>query len=359
MAYSVQIIPHVLDFHFEAGTSRGVLHQKPTWYIVVQAADGTRGIGEAGPLKGLSLDDQPGFEAALQAQALAWEQLRLPTQPEAVGSFVKETVSDAWPSIRFGLETALLDLLHGGKRLIYPGDLPFGESHIPINGLIWMGDRSFMKEQIGQKLDSGFSCLKMKIGAIDFEEELALLNLIRSQFGPADLILRVDANGAFGPEEALGKLKQLARFDLHSIEQPIRAGQWEDMHRLCQQSPIPIALDEELIPMQAFAERRHMMEQIQAPYIILKPGLLGGFTDSLEWIALAKEEGCGWWLTSALESNIGLNGISQFTAHVHAQGHQGLGTGQLYTNNIPSPMQIKEGMLQYDQSADWDLSVLS
>ena len=358
MSKSTGIVPHTLDFTFDAGTSRGVLRQKPAWYLLLRDEQGREGIGEAGPLKGLSVDDQPNFEGHLRKMARRWEQMDWPQSPADVATFVKNQVPDAWPSIRFGLETALLDLLHGGERIIFPGDLPFGESQIPINGLIWMGDREFMFQQIGDKLDAGFTCLKMKIGAIDFATELDLLGYIRQQFGPDKLILRVDANGAFAPHEAMDKLKQLAAFDLHSIEQPIMAGQVEAMQQLCQVSPVPIALDEELIGVAAFAERRRLLESIRPPYIILKPSLVGGFADCDEWISLCEELEIDWWMTSALESNIGLNAISQYTAHKQAKGHQGLGTGQLYSNNIPSPMVIDRGHLCYEQSQVWDLSLI-
>ena len=253
-----------------------------------------------------------------------------------------------YPSIRFGIETALLDLKHGGTGMLF--DTPFskGKAGILINGLIWMGNPAYMMEQTEAKLLLGFKCLKMKIGAIGIEQELLFLRTLRDRFPVSQLELRVDANGAFMESEAIPILEQLASIHIHSIEQPLAAGGWEAMGRICRQSPIPIALDEELIGLYNSQERIEMLEIIRPQYIILKPSLLGGFQASQEWIQLASERNIGWWVTSALESNIGLNAIAQWASSFPLQMPQGLGTGALYTNNVPSRLCIRGEQLWLD-----------
>jgi o-succinylbenzoate synthase len=254
-----------------------------------------------------------------------------------------------FPSIRFGLEMAYLDLKNGG------GQSYFGSfENIKINGLIWMGDPDFMMTQLEQKLEEGWQCIKVKIGAIDFDDEIKILQSIRNRFGKNKLELRVDANGAFTKNDVKEKLEQLSKFDLHSIEQPIKPGQWGFLSELCQTSPIPIALDEELIPIIEESKRIEMLDKVKPHYIVLKPSLLGGFSESEKWIKLAKEQNIGWWITSALESNIGLNALSQWTAKMKPQGYQGLGTGQLFTNNIPSPLKVKSGKLSIEKLPIWN-----
>jgi o-succinylbenzoate synthase len=267
--------------------------------------------------------------------------------------FLTDLVGEAYPALHFGFETALLDLRHGGQRVIFPGPFPKGKTAIPINGLIWMGPAAQMRTQIEEKLAQGYTCLKMKIGAIDFAAECGLLAAVRDRFPPEQITLRVDANGAFSPAEAPRKLEILSGFGLHSIEQPIRAGQAAEMARLCRESPVPVALDEELIGVQRYADKRELLTRLRPPFIILKPTLLGGFAHCREWIELAGGLGIGWWMTSALESNVGLNAISQFTASLHPTLPQGLGTGQLYHNNIPSPLRIRNGQLLYEQGIEW------
>lgn len=355
--FSVQIIPHSLEFKFPAGTSRGVLHQKTSWFLLLEA-QGIMGIGEAGPLPGLSPDDRPDFAAQLRKVGEALQACQLPQDPQQAEKLAEQLASPAFPSIRFALETALLDWVNGGRRQLFDNDFSRGRKAIPINGLIWMGDKEGMRQRIGQKIDEGYHCLKMKIGAIDFEQECALLAAIRKDFSAEQISLRVDANGAFSPKEALWKLEQLSRYKLHSIEQPVKAGQPDLMHDLCRQSPVPIALDEELIGLEAETAGDALLKSIQPQYIILKPGLLGGFSASRRWIELAEKSSIGWWVTSALESNIGLNAISQFTGGLEVEMPQGLGTGQLYHNNISSPLCIKEGTLTYEQGGNWDIDIL-
>ncbi len=332
----------MLDFKRPGGTSRGVLHQKETYFILIRST-AKMGIGECGLFRGLSYDDRPDYESKLQ-----WLCQNINVEPEVL---MKELIE--FPSIQFGLEQALLSLNSEDKFELFTSDFSMGLDRIPINGLIWMGDESFMNEQISAKLKEGFTTLKMKIGAIDFNTELKVLQGIRDRFDPTQLELRVDANGAFKVKEALRKLEQLAVFGIHSIEQPIKAGQLKSMQELCETSPIPIALDEELIGVLAYAQKKKLLSSIKPQYIILKPSLVGGFKGSEEWIHLCESLGIGWWITSALESNIGLNAIAQFTYRLKSKLPQGLGTGALYTNNIDSPLFVRQGTLGYDRQHKW------
>lgn len=356
---NLRFFPHTLRFRFPAGTSRGVLHDKVSWYILIEQ-DGIQGIGEAGPLPGLSPEPLQEMEGQLAILSQRIKNEPAPGNEQEVLALAARLTGLQWPSIRFALETALLDWLAGGNKILFKNAFSLGEGEIPINGLIWMGEKETMQERMQQKLQEGYSCLKMKIGAINFREECAILAEVRKHFTADQLMLRVDANGAFSPEEAMEKLHQLAAYDIHSIEQPIRAGQPEAMYRLCREAPVPIALDEELIGVDVRKEGSPLLNKIEPQYIILKPGLIGGIAASREWIALAEAQGIGWWITSALESNIGLNAISQFTANYPLAGQpQGLGTGQLYHNNIPSPLQIEKGSLFYDKDQVWDLKIFN
>lgn len=327
---------HTFYFKRPSGTSRGVLTEKHSWFIEIYNEDNPsiKGIGECSVIPGLSPDfiDFETYENQLSLVCKNIEQY----------SSNSDLLID-YPSILFGLETALLDLKNGGNKIIFENSFSKGERRIPINGLIWMGDASFMQEQIEQKLNEGFSCLKMKIGAIDFETEIQLLTSIRKRFSSDKIILRVDANGAFSPTEAMNKLDRLSDFDIHSIEQPIKQGQWNEMKQLCLNTKVPIALDEELIGINSTAEKINLLETIRPQYIILKPSLHGGIKGCQEWISLAEELSIPWWITSALESNIGLNAICQFTAEYQNNLPQGLGTGGLYTNNIESNLTIEKG----------------
>jgi o-succinylbenzoate synthase len=342
MQYAFEIIPYTLHFHQPAGTSRGVYHDRKSWYVFLTSPEFPlrTGIGECAPLPDLSCDALPDYEQRLTK---ACEQLVLNGAPDY-------EALRAYPSILFGLETALRHLQTGTFAL---WDTPFSRSEagIPINGLIWMGSKEQMLAQIEQKLARGFRCVKLKIGAIDFDQEITLLQYIRQRFSASEIELRLDANGAFSPKDALQKLERLSQFTIHSIEQPIRAGQWDIMADLVNTSPIPIALDEELIGVNAPEEKERLLEAIQPHYIILKPSLHGGFQGSAEWIDLAKKRDIGWWITSALESNIGLNAIAQWCGTLNVSMPQGLGTGQLFTNNIPLPLVIQHDQLWYqDQS---------
>ncbi len=344
-------IPYKLLFRQPAGTSRGVLHAKESWFIYIenQDRDDIFGIGECSLIEGLSPDPRENFEQELHT---------LCDNINEHESWTKKR-GNLYPAIRFGLETALLDLINGGRRVFGQNEFTAGRKGIPINGLIWMGKPDFMKEQIYEKLDAGFKCIKFKVGAVDFEQELELLRLIRSEFGPETIEIRLDANGAFSPVEAPEKLKRLSAFSLHSIEQPIKQGQPEAMASLCESSPIPIALDEELIGLSDPVARRKLLNVVKPQYIVLKPSLLGGLYSTAAWAMLADTLDIKWWVTSALESNIGLNAIAQWTYLNAPAMAQGLGTGQLYTNNIPSPLVIEKGMLFYKPGLPWDLNILN
>ncbi|QHI35841.1 L-Ala-D/L-Glu epimerase [Kordia antarctica] len=333
---------HILDFKRPSGTSRGILKQKETWFIVLHH-DGKQGIGECGILRSLSIDDVPEYE----------EKLRWTCENIQLGKEVLLMELIQFPSLQFGVEQAFLSLVSETPYLLFPSEFTRGNKEIEINGLVWMGDVDFMKSQIEDKLKAGFSCIKMKIGAIDFETELKLLQSIRNEYSVNDIELRVDANGAFTPENALEKLKILSELQLHSIEQPIKQGQVDEMAKLCKETPLPIALDEELIGIFDIKQKKKILETIQPQFIILKPSLVGGFAGSSEWISLAEKNNIDWWITSALESNIGLNAIAQWTYTLHNKLPQGLGTGSLYTNNFDSPLTIQNGALHYEISTSW------
>lgn len=355
----IKYLKHILNFRFQAGTSRGVLTEHPTY--ILQLFDENEpeivGLGEAGPLKGLSMDDRPDFEKCVQNFCQNFNQNNFQNSTKVTFKYIQENTIKL-PALRFAIETALLDLQHGGKRLIYPNSFYLEAKPLSINGLIWMGDETFMNQQIEAKLEAGFSCIKMKIGAIDFETELKLLRKIRQNYSVQEITLRVDANGAFSPETALSKLEKLAELDLHSIEQPIRQGQIEASKNLCKETPLPIALDEELIGIDVEKEGKNLLQIIESQFIILKPTLLGGLENTRKWIQIAEELHIGWWITSALESNIGLNAICQFTAEFNPTLPQGLGTGQLYHNNFDSPLTISSGFIQYEKNKNWILDKL-
>jgi len=334
-----------LNFIRPAGTSRGVLHSKPSWILHLKDKEVT-GKGEISIIPGLSPEflDQASFEKKIEdvvsmLNSGAWD-----SQQGIDASFLDSLVS--YPSILFGIETALLDFKNGGNGVCFDNAFSRGEQQIPINGLVWMGTTEFMQEQIDQKVQAGFTTIKMKIGAIDLESELAILKVIRKRFTGDQLTLRVDANGAFTKEEATKILQQLAALEIHSIEQPIPAGNVSDMKELCASTPVPIALDEELIGIYPKEDKTRLLETIRPQYIILKPSLHGGVSGTQEWIQLAEELQIPWWMTSALESNIGLSAICQFTAQYNNSLPQGLGTGSLYSNNFESKLEVTNGFIQ-------------
>lgn len=328
-----------LIFKQAAGTSRGVMKTKNSWIITLEK-DGFIGRGEISIIEGLSPDfkDISSFEAKIEETCL-----QIGTWSIEYGAW-KEQLKE-FPSILFGVETALLDLQNGGKGIIFNNEFSRGQRKIPINGLIWMGSEEFMLEQIEQKIAEGYSTLKMKIGAIDFDTELRLLKSIRKNYSEKEMTLRVDANGAFSPNVAIKVLDQLAELQIHSIEQPIKAGQWLEMKELCSNTPTPIALDEELIGITDISEKIKLLETIRPQYIILKPSLHGGISGTKEWIELAESRNIPWWITSALESNIGLNAICQLAGEYNNPLPQGLGTGSLYENNIPGDLSVENGFI--------------
>lgn len=328
MSYSASFEKHLLKFKKPAGTSRGFLLEKPCWLLKIKDNEqGIEGIGECSIIPGLSIDNE----------------LLIDEWLHAVCNKINETQNlsehfpglEKFPAIQLALESAILDLKGGGKRVLFDNPFSRGEEGIKINGLVWMAGVEDMFGQAKDKIETGFSTLKFKIGAIDFEAELNLLQKVRNAFGQ-EIEIRLDANGAFSNDEALAKLERLSKFHIHSIEQPIKPGNWAEMQKICKNSPIPIALDEELIGIAGTGQKTELLKTTQPQYIILKPSLIGGFKAADEWIALAEEKSTGWWATSALESNIGLNAISQWTAEKNPGLPQGLGTGGLYVNNFPS-----------------------
>lgn len=318
---------------------------KDTWFLrLTDSESGATGMGECALFAGLGCDDLPDYEDVLRSTCRAIERGEMPAL-------------DRYPSIKFGVETALADLRSGGCMQPFGGKWYEGREPITINGLVWMGSANLMMKRVEEKLNAGFRCLKMKIGGVDFESELEILRTIRSEFDPASLELRLDANGAFTPDNALERLDRLARFDVHSLEQPVKAGQPEAMARICRESPISIALDEELIGVMP-AERERLLDAVNPQYIILKPSLCGGFEGADRWIELAELRGIGWWATSALESNVGLNAIAAWVAAKNPSLPQGLGTGMLYTDNIISPLRLCGHSIVYDPNAAWDIPQL-
>ncbi|MGV6861476.1 MAG: o-succinylbenzoate synthase [Putridiphycobacter sp.] len=316
-----------LNFKQPSGTSRGILTTKDSWLIKIwdNATPQIYGLGEASIIKTLSPDWSTSYESKIEEVC---QDINFYSTSEGMASLKQ------FPSILLAVETALLDLKNGGNSIIFESEFTTSASPININGLIWMGNKDFMLEQIKSKLELGFDCIKLKIGAIDFESELELLKFIRSNFSKDAIEIRVDANGAFNPDEALKKLNALSKFDIHSIEQPIKQGQIDEMHNLCANTPLPIALDEELIGINEVSEKLNLVKNIKPQYLIFKPSLIGGFSGTDEWINIANTQKINWWITSALEGNVGLNAIAQYTFTKANKLPQGLGTGQLFTNNF-------------------------
>lgn len=365
MSLKASLHKRVLEFNFNVRTSRGSMKDKTSWYIKIweEQMPEVFGVGECGPLPGLSVDHTPQLEATLQGlvdminlRSLVLEDIQVPLSE--YNSFLRSEFPliqfEQFPAITFALETAFLDLANGGQRLLFTNTFTQGKP-IPINGLIWMGGLDFMLQQVEIKIRDGFRCLKLKVGGIDFEKECDVLQYIRRKYFRDNITIRLDANGAFKPDEAIDKLNILKRFDIHSIEQPIKPGlpQWEGF---CAKSPIPVALDESLIGISDFEKKKELLESVRPQFLILKPSLHGGLQSCQEWIGLARQMDIGWWITSALESNVGLNAIAQFTANYPALLPHGLGTGQIYSNNIESPLAVNKGNLFLENSLSWDFS---
>lgn len=339
----LEFAPYLLTFKEPGGTSRGVMTEKPTFLIKLydESDPGRFGIGEAAVFPGLSPEADGNY---------VWKLTELMANV-AIG---KTTDLSHHSSILFGFEQAILDFSNGCRGIYFPGPFTAGDKEIEINGLVWMGDFDIMIERINQKVKQGFRCLKLKIGAIDWQKELDMLRYIRNNYSAGSLTIRLDANGAFSPEDCLPKLHELAKFDIHSIEQPIKAGNSQNMAKICNESPIPVALDEELIGKGTLEERIKTLDEIKPAYIILKPALCGGFSGAAEWIEEATKRGVGYWVTSALESNVGLNAIAQWTASVNASGPQGLGTGGVFTNNFVTPVALHGDKLSFNPSVGFD-----
>jgi O-succinylbenzoate synthase len=336
----------ILHFRKPAVTSRGIMHTKPAWYVYLydECEPQIKGIGECSIIPGLSVDDASKIESKLAEICRKINE----------GTFnFKRSIID-FPGINFGVETAFLDLQAKGTKVLFPSDFTHGAEGIKINGLIWMDTLENMMEQVEAKINQGFRCIKLKIGALDFNSELLILKNIRQRFSAKELQVRVDANGAFTFQEAREKLSRLEEYDIHSIEQPIVPTQIERMAELCRTSPVDIALDEELIGKFTFENKRKLIELIHPQYLVLKPGLLGGIKESTDWINIASEFNIGWWVTSALESNIGLNAISQWTYNLGNISYQGLGTGSLYGQNVGSPLIVRGEKIFYDPQLKWN-----
>lgn len=352
MALRASFYKQVFHFNFSARTSRGRMRDRTSWFIMVwDETDSTLyGLGECAPLPGLSVDDKPDYEQVLQLVVDSVGNLSVSSTD--LLSDVKRIVPAGYPSILFGLEMAVLDLANGGKRIIFNNSF-IQSVPVPINGLVWMSDLDLMLQQASDKIAEGFTCIKIKVGGLNFEKECDILHYIRKKYYREDITLRLDANGAFKVEEVMYKLNALSQFKIHSIEQPIKPGLAE-MEELCRKTPIPIALDEELIGVEGAEAKQKLLERIKPQHIILKPSLHGGIQGSQEWIRIAEKLKIGWWITSALESNVGLNAICQFTANYPITVPQGLGTGKLYDDNVPSPLEVKKGSIFYNPKLSWN-----
>ena len=335
----LEFAPYELIFKEKAGTSRGTLLTKQTWFLRLTDEDrpSISGYGEAALFEGLSPESGPGFETKLRETA---------REIRDTGEIPWDKIKD-FSSLIFGLEQALFDLRNGGKSLYFGVESSLRNKQVEINGLVWMGNREEMTERLRIKLREGFKCIKIKIGAINLEDEISLLRHIREDKYLRDVEIRLDANGAFSPDECPGILKELSQFDIHSIEQPIKAGQWREMAEICRNSPIDIALDEELIGIADPLRREEMIRSIRPKYLILKPALCFGFSGAKDWIEKAEKHGVGWWVTSALESSVGLDALTQFVMTLNVEMPQGLGTGNLYVNNFSSPLQLTGDRLHY------------
>lgn len=343
-------IERTLHPRFELGTSKGAINARTVWYLIAWDHDrpGVRGVGEAALFPGHSRE----FPADVK--------LKLTELCAETGDWERRLAGDLVdvPSVRFAVEQCLRDLAAGGTKTLFPSEFTLGRRPIPINGLVWMGDKATMRQRIREQIDGGYTTVKMKIGAIGIDDELALLKAVRAEYGPGDITLRVDANGAFSAQQAPEVLKRLADLDVHSIEQPVAPGLYEVMAELCASSPVPVALDEDLVGLNTREGRVDLLDTVRPRFIVIKPSLVGGWAATQEWIDLAKARGIGWWITSALESSIGLNAIAQFTAAQHVTIPQGLGTGRVYTDNIRCPLVAERGHLHYRPELEWDLALL-
>jgi len=325
------------------------MNDRKVWFLKVSDENGNSGIGEVAPIERLSPESPKDIPEELELVMSKIVDLDKPESESDVWEMAKKLAPKGFSSIRFGLEVALFDLLNGGSKTIFAKKL--SKVRIPINGLVWMGAVDFMKKQIEEKLDEGYSCIKLKVGSLDFETEVGIIKNLRKLSD--ELVIRLDANGAFPTNEVLMKLKKLSAYNIHSIEQPILPMQPEAMQIVCAKSEIPIALDEELIWVNGERERLQLLQDLKPQYVVLKPTLHGGFSSVKNWIDLAEIQGVNWWITSYLESNVGLNAIAQFASLYENDEYHGLGTGNLFHNNIISPIQIEDGFFKYAKSSTW------
>jgi o-succinylbenzoate synthase len=356
---------HKKTFHFsfEARTSRGVMKDRTSWFIkMFDASDPEKfGVGECAPLAGLSPELNEGFEEKLNGFIESFNNAGIASPlgtPDGIRKLLESKLPAVIPvsSALFAFETAMLDLFNGGNRLIFRSSFAEGKP-IPINGLIWMGGMDFMLQQIEIKIRDGFRCVKLKVGGLDFEKECDILQYVRRKYFREDITIRLDANGSFKPEDGLYKLNELAKFKVHSIEQPLKKGS-ELLPEICARSPIPVALDEELLGISSAEGRKEILTRVKPQFIILKPALHGGLSGSAGWIEAAGKNNVGWWITSALESNVGLNAIAQFTAQYPVEIHQGLGTGAIYDDNFQSPLEVlKSGNLGLNPKEQWEINL--
>jgi len=344
--------PYIFHFKVPGGTSRGILTEKPSWILKLWDSSESEifGLGEVSIIPGLSPEP---------IDKLLIELDHLVDEPSVYVNSNSRKLAN-FPSLQFAIETALLDLKQGGRRILFPSEFTQGLKGIRTNGLIWMGAKEEMLLRVQEKLQQGFRCIKIKVGAVDFNHELELLQFIREHYTANTLEIRMDANGAFTSKEVMQKLEMLAKYQIHSIEQPIKQGQWAEMREVCLQSPIPVALDEELIGIWEDLRRNELLDVIQPQYIILKPSLIGGLKETARWSQMAVQRNIGWWVTSALEGNIGLNAIAQWTFIQGSTMPQGLGTGQIYTNNFNSPLEMRDEELWYNNDKKWsDFSTIN
>ncbi|MEY2925496.1 MAG: hypothetical protein RLZZ337_2046 [Bacteroidota bacterium] len=335
--YSYQLKKHELKFIKPAKTSRNVFKTRLIYIIYLTDLKTKKtGIGEAAPLHLLSTDDVPNYEEKLNSFLGEF----------CINGDLEELELHSYPSIKFGIETALLDL-NAKDGALFQTPFTKGAESIPVNGLVWMNNAEEMYNEAEAKIKAGFDVIKFKVGALDFDKECRLLEKIRSQYSAFKLTIRLDANGAFLPSEALEQIKELSRFEIHSIEQPIKAQNWDAMQQLCSESKIDIALDEELIGVKIGQDGEKMLQYIKPQYIILKPNLIGGLKNADLWVSLARKHNIDWWATSALESNIGLNAIAQWVSKYPISMAQGLGTGALFTNNFATSLKLEKGKMWF------------
>ena len=355
MSLNLSYKEYLLTFKFDAKTSRGVLREKKIWLLFLRDSESPDvcGIGEVSPLVFLSDDDVDSYPSLFRSLAEKIQHISSFANSRDAFDWVKNNVHERFPAVKFGMEMAILDHIRGGKGILFSNLFSAGKESIPINGLVWMGDKDFMVAQIDSKLQENYSCIKLKIGALDFETECSLLHYIRNRYSSRSLTIRLDANGAFIPNEAIKKLDILSRYAIHSVEQPLGASLLEELRVLVSQSPIPIALDETLLKKHTFAAKEEVVSFVKPDYIVLKPTLLGGFSSCEEWIRIAEKYQRGWWVTSSLESNIGLNAIAQFVASYPIDKTQGLGTGKLFVNNFEAQLLVENGFIRKDFSKQW------